>query len=286
MSTVATFIEDIIDRIPENKANRIFTALNKAMKVIAKRLYLFESNLVKAELSIPVYAQVTKTAATIAFVSNKPDAADTITDSGSGFVTAGFKAGMAIETTLATNPGPYRITAVTAGTLTLDTAHTLTTQASGTSYTITSRDDIGYLPADFWGFFGKAKPYINGKDYPLNPLPSQDEKLNWYQSTGEPYFFELIGDWFVVTPPTSSDITVKGLYFQRPAALSSLEDTMPYQEIFDDVLQEYLVELLIMGTASGAAIQQQLMVGVDLVVAKREQKAPHSMPMAINWNEL
>lgn len=284
MSTVATFLEDVLHRIPEDQTQRIFPALNKALRIIAKRLYLFESDLVKEELSVPVYAEDAYTASTIAFVSNKPEAADTITDSASQFVTEGFQVDMAVETDYTTNPGPYRITAVAAGTLTLHADHSISAIAAGTSYTLTSRDDFGYLPSDFWGLFSDSKPYISGKTWPLLPLPTQDEKLNW-SSAGEPYWYEIIGDRLYLTPPTDSDVTVKGFYFKKPT-VSNFEDTMPYFELFDEILQEYLVEILTTGAGNGMSVQAQLMTGVDLVVAKRPRKGPNLMTQGINWNDL
>ena len=70
----------------------------------------------------------------IAFVDSDPD---TITDTGSGFVTAGFEAGMTIivEGT-SNNDGIYLVDTVAAGTLTLTTAMSLTVEAAGSSFTI------------------------------------------------------------------------------------------------------------------------------------------------------
>lgn len=280
MSTVAEFLELVLDRIPEDKANKVLPALNAALQVIAKRLYLFESDLVRGDLSVPVYASVDYTALTIAFVSGLPEAADTITDSAAQFVIEGFEAGMPVTTSFTTNPGPYRITAVAEGTLTLDTDSNLTAQAAAASYTLTSLAGYGYLPSDFWGFFGQAKPYVDGKTWPLLPLPSQDEEISW-GSSGESIYYELEGDKIRVIPPTASDITIKGKYFKRPAKLTKGEDTMPWFELFDDVLREYLVEIMNVGTASGATAQAQLMLGVDLVVAKRPRRVANQN---IDWN--
>lgn len=282
MATVAEFLELVLDRIPEDKANKLLPALNAALQVIAKRLYLFESDLVRGDLNVNVYAAVEYAADTLAFVSGLPEAADTITDSASGFVTEGFEADMPITTSFTTNPGPYRITAVAAGTLTLATDSLVTTQAAGTAYTLTSLAGYGYLPSDFWGFFGQAKPYIDGKTWPLLPLPSQDEEIAW-GSSGEPIYYDLEGDKIRVVPPTASDITIRGKYFKRPAKITKGEDTMPYFELFDDVLREYLVEIMNLGTASGVNAQAQLVLGVDLVVGKRPRRVANPN---IDWNNL
>ena len=75
-------------------------------------------------------------AITIAFNDNDP-AADTITDSGNGLVEAGFDAGMHITVDGSTsNDGTYLIDSIVAGTITLDSADTLTDEAAGDTVTI------------------------------------------------------------------------------------------------------------------------------------------------------
>lgn len=75
-------------------------------------------------------------AATIAFVDSNPD---TITDSGSGFVAAGFKAGDTIRVSgSGSNDGVYTINTVAAGTLTLIAGDSLVAEVAGASVTITS----------------------------------------------------------------------------------------------------------------------------------------------------
>jgi hypothetical protein len=76
------------------------------------------------------------TADTIAFVDGDP-AADTITDSANGFVTAGFAAGqvLIVEGTV-NNDGIYIIDSVAAGTITLTAAGALAAEGSGTDFTL------------------------------------------------------------------------------------------------------------------------------------------------------
>lgn len=83
-------------------------------------------------------AAATKTATTIAFVNSNPD---TITDSGNGFVTAGFEVGDQITVTGAAQAGnnsTFTIATVAAGTLTLTGGASLTAESAGNSITITS----------------------------------------------------------------------------------------------------------------------------------------------------
>jgi len=76
------------------------------------------------------------TASTISFTHNA-ESADTISDSGNGFVTAGFVEGDKITITGdSENNGDYTIDSVVAGTITLISTDTLTTEAVGDSVTI------------------------------------------------------------------------------------------------------------------------------------------------------
>lgn len=80
----------------------------------------------------------TITATTIAFVDSNPD---TITDSGNGFVTAGFRAGQTIVVTgSASNNSSFTLVTVAAGTLTLDAADALVVEAAGATVTIVTEN--------------------------------------------------------------------------------------------------------------------------------------------------
>lgn len=76
------------------------------------------------------------TAATIAFHDNSPSA-DTITDSGSGFITAGFEDGDKITVTGTTNNNDtYTIDTAAAGTITLIAGDSLTNESAGTAFSL------------------------------------------------------------------------------------------------------------------------------------------------------
>lgn len=84
----------------------------------------------------PEQLTVKRRAATIAFVDNAASA-DTITDSASGFLTAGFQAGDQITVSgSASNDGSYTIASVVAGTITLLARNSLTTEAAGATVKI------------------------------------------------------------------------------------------------------------------------------------------------------
>src|SRR3990167_6604314 len=80
----------------------------------------------------PEQLLIKRRATTIAFSENDPDA-DTITDSGNGFLVAGFQAGdqITVVSTSGANDGTYIVNTVAAGTLTLRPADDLTTETAG-----------------------------------------------------------------------------------------------------------------------------------------------------------
>ncbi len=288
MSTVDSLLVDVLGRIDENDAHRLIPALNRAIRTIAKRLYVHQSDIVKGSLSVGVYAEDVYTAATVAFVNGGEGVSDTITDSASQLVIEGFVANMPIVTTHTTNLGPFKIASVAAGTITLASTETLTTQSAGASYTITSQDDFGYLPSDFWGLMDR--PYISGKTWELLPLPSQDVKIQ-YTSAGVSRYYEVRNNRLYVIPATSSDITIYGDYFKKPTEITSVADTIPFDELFDDAIGEWLVKIMAKGlqfdTADAAVLMHQMMVdAVDLVLVHRPKKAPPQMPGGIDWNTL
>jgi len=92
----------------------------------------------KAEIIFGLSGFATKTATTIAFHENTP-LADTITDSGAGFVMGGFKAGMVINIDNSNGNGNDKdvtIASVTAGTITLISTDDLTDEGVGANVTL------------------------------------------------------------------------------------------------------------------------------------------------------
>src|SRR3990167_1254008 len=88
--------------------------------------------------STPEQLAVKRRATTIAFVENSADA-DTITDSGNGFLVAGFQPGdqITVSSTSGVNDGTYVIGSVVAGTITLLARNDITTETAGAAGTVT-----------------------------------------------------------------------------------------------------------------------------------------------------
>lgn len=164
---------------------------------------------------------VTITASTIAFVDSDPD---TITDSGSGFVTAGFAAGMTIIVSGAGESGNngtfHNITTVAAGTTTLASSDELTAESLGESVTIKSASVA--LPSDY----NRGLSFVSSV--------SQDQRLNLYSSfhkllrkypllneAGDVERVAVRGDYLYYQPIPSTAEALTLHYFRDPTAMSA-----------------------------------------------------------------
>lgn len=262
MSTVASLLDACIDRIKPDRQRMFFPALNTALRTIARRLYSQRSDLVIGELDADAWAKATFNPAT-----------DT------SFIDQGFVAGMYVETTSTSNPGPFKVLSVSATVLT--TAEPLVDEDGTSAIVITSVDRFTGLPADFLGLIDK--PHIDGYRYSLLPIPNASTKLQ-YQNASTPQYYEVVGDRLYLYPPAASTITIKGQYWRKETAVSQLSDTLPYHELFDDVIAEYLVNHCNDGMADTR--NDRLIQSVDLVAAARGHRAPVEMPDGVPWDLL
>jgi hypothetical protein len=135
------------------------------------------------------------TETTIAFVDSNPD---TITDSGNGFVTAGFKAGDLITVSGSTsNDGNYTIDTggVAAGTLTLIAGDTLSAEAAGDSVTIRTALP-GQLVAGFYGWtFNEIIDVVEVTDFVDGASGFKKYITGLKDWTGEAAGYWLTDDW-------------------------------------------------------------------------------------------
>jgi len=106
--------------------------------------------------------------------------------------------------------------------------------------TITADSSSLTLPTDFWGLIGA--PYIEDDLSVLKPIPNEEEKLSNTENTN-PVFYEIIGQTCYLYPGSSSAETLKGGYWTRPTKITSPLDTMPFAELFDDVIEDALLEV-------------------------------------------
>lgn len=287
VTIVADLVDEIQMRIPEGRIPTFFPSLNRAIGMLAKRLYMLESDLIVGELAVNIYAKVTYEAETIAFVNGINATADSITDSASQFLASGFLPGMPIISDSVGNRGPFRIVAASEGTLLLHELDSVT-EKDAALCTLSSIDYAGYLPADFWGFV--EKPYTVGYSWNLLPLPNQQAKLAYLTSsgmaTGTPSYYALKGDRMEIYPATGSNIVIGGSYFKKPAKLTHMDDIVPFHGLFDDVLIEYLM-MTLDGKLSVAYAELRGMLtdAVDVIVPKRQKRAAQSIS-GIDWNRV
>lgn len=279
---LADLIDEIGPRIPDGKIPNLIPVVNRAISILAKHLYILESDIIKGEMAMDLFAEVTYTASTISFVSGGDAGADTIIDTAGQFVIEGFKAGMPIYSNCVGNTGVVKIDSVTAGTITLRSTDKVTTAASGSSVTLTSVDNYGYLPDDFGGFI--SKPNIHDTALTLPGLPNQSTELSLIMSSpGTPQYSKLMGDRLKVYPGTDTDIVIEGDYWRKPAKLISMDDYIPFYGLFDDAIMDYIMAVLQSGPAGTVELAPMLTSAVDLIDAKREKRAPKRIDGRIDW---
>jgi hypothetical protein len=286
---IGTKLSELIDemggRLPNDKIPNLIPVVNRAVAILAKRLYIHKSDLIKDDLAIAIAAEVTYTASTISFVSGGDASADSIVDTAGQFVVEGFVAGMAIFSDCAGNTGNFKIDSVTSNVITLILTDKVTVTAAGSAVTLTSRANFGYLPDDFFGFL--SEPNIDGYTNTLPQIPNRAEELTWaLAGAGLPQYHKLMGDKLYVYPATSSDITIGGEYFKKVTKLTSMDDYVPFAGLFDDVIQDYIIAILGGGPAATVGLAGMLGTAVDLIVAKREIKTIQKMPGGIDYNNL
>jgi hypothetical protein len=164
------------------------------------------------------WSTVTYTAATITFNDANPD---TITDSASGF--GDFQDGQQILVSgSSSNDGTYTVSTAVAGTLTLQSADTLTAEAAGESVTIIP---ITYpVPSDW----GRAIDLVNVTDNMVlteDVMRAFDEDDPDMDSTGTVTHFALNGSFYRLHQIPASATVIRERYWKLPTALAANADT-------------------------------------------------------------
>ena len=150
-------------------------------------------------------------------------------------------------------------------------------------------DTSGDLPADFWGLWGgKSYPYLSGQTWHLRPMPSLAVKLSYGTSNGIPQYYEIKGMKIYITPSAGTDYTIVGDYFVKPTKLTATTDTVPYNELFDDAIADYM-KLYFSNPPGGVTnVPQNWLDKIDLAAGMRGKKAPYHINspgsgMGISW---
>ena len=159
--------------------------------------------------------KATYTADTISFNSDS----DEISDTDSGFITAGFKVGMIIQASGTTNNNntDYLIKSITASTIAVDSdKNGVTTEVAGSDFTLTQMDDIWMIRT--------IQRNVDDKSAKEIEILELDEKYlfgNVGDTEATPMQAMLIEDeiYFVNTPSTDTTDYAKA-WFVRPEAFN------------------------------------------------------------------
>jgi len=149
------------------------------------------------------------------------------------------------------------------------------------SVTVTADSSSASLPSDYWGLV--EKPYVSTDTYPLQPVPNQETKLN-YTDNSIPIYYEVLGSTIHLIPGTSSEVTINGQYWARPTELTAPGDTMPYNELFDDAIQEILLREI--KGEDIQIVQSFINKSVDEIVPYTDKVAPRTVQDGFNYNGL
>ncbi len=145
------------------------------------------------------------------------------------------------------------------------------------SVNVTAGASSGDLPSDFWGLMGR--PYIEGQTDILVPVPDRETELQYTQPS-IPQWYRLTNLFAIKLIPGSSVAAVlKGDYFQRPAKITGPTSVIPYNELFDNAIEETLIHFHGTGNTTGNPNDVQMLESflhpmVDAVSGTIEKAAP------------
>jgi hypothetical protein len=115
---------------------------------------------------------------------------------------------------------------------------------------------------------------------PVGKTPSSYEIQS--QAVGTPKYFELKGTVLHIYPCDDEELIIYGDYFAKPTELDDTTDTMPYSELFDDVIEEYVVKIVRSGFSGADKKSDPKLLryftwkAVDEILATRSQIYPRS----------
>lgn len=278
-STVADLLKIMRFRVDYN--TDLYPFINQAIRLIAKRLYWFDSGLLKTPLLVEVAGNATYSADTISFDASTR----TIGDTANGIVTAGLLAGCYFTTDSTLNPGPFHSKTVVAGGITVYGDEDLVDEAAGSTITLTMAIPYTDLPTDFWGLCeGKEDDLVVRSTRRKLTALRDRTTAKLYEAPGMSVSYEVLQRRLYLYPPSESPITVEGRYFAEPTKLTALTDTIPFYSMFDDAIIEFTI-----AAYKGEALkvlQGMIYDAVDVVIAKYDKSRPDDMEEAVKWDQM
>lgn len=249
MSTVANLLSNVQPRIGSPPS--LYWAINHAIRTVAKRLFILESDIIKSSMVLEFGVEEDSKLITSTYsdfwglagrpylngekdplepaksndhLAYKPEVHDSnqgslsyssneFTDDGQDF--SDYTEGNYIYKLVVTNDDSTESWGYIGGTDGDTTAQV---------YQDRSCDTAGW----------------NGTD-PSGKTPSSYEVQT--QAIGKPRLFELKGNTLHIYPCDEDEWIVYGDYFAKPTELTSTTDTIPFKELFDDVIEEHVVKI-------------------------------------------
>lgn len=291
MSTVQNIIDNIQPRIGDYKD--LYWAINHAIRTIAKRLFILESDLIKTKFKL-----------TYAIEESYKNIATTYSDFW-GLAGRPYQNGKSNYLV----PVPDESTILVykpevhdddQGNLSYDSNDFVDDDQDFSDYTegnyvykliVTNSDGTiswGYIGGYATGDVTKANIYQD-RDYdtagwlgtsPSGKTPSSYEVQT--QAIGPPKYFELKGTILHIYPCDDEELIIYGDHFAKPTALDDTTDTIPYNELFDDIIEEYIVKIVRSGftgvdeKSDPTLLQYFTWNAVDEILATRSQIYPRS----------
>jgi len=291
MSTVSDIISHISPRIGTYPADQLYWAINHAVRTVSKRLFILESDIIKTDFSL-TYAveEDSKNIATSytsfwglagrPYQNGKGDPLSAVPDN---------------SKILRYKPGIHDDNQ---GNLSYSTNDFIDDGQDFSDYTegnyiyklvVTNSDDTVS-----WGYIGgtdgvTTAQLYQDRDYdtagwngtsPSGKTPSSYEVQT--QVIGEPKYFELKNTTLHIYPCYDEEVIIKGDYFAKPTELSSTSGIIPYNELFDDVIEEHVVKIKRSGFTGAdkksdpGLLQYFTWQAVDEILAIRSQTHPRS----------
>lgn len=112
----------------------------------------------------------------------------------------------------------------------------------GTALSLTVGLNEVALPTDF---LAEEYFYVSTRTTPLKKLDGELGLMLYVGDTskGEPVSYLIRGSTLIVKPIADATYSIMPLYWYIPARITKMTDTVPFSEIFDDPLREFIVAL-------------------------------------------
>jgi hypothetical protein len=118
------------------------------------------------------------------------------------------------------------------------------------------------LPTDF---LAEDYFYVSTRTTPLKKLDGELELMKYIGDTsrGEPVNYLIRGSTLIVKPIADATYSIIPLYWYIPTKISKMVDILPFNEIFDDPIREFIVALAMNRDEYSIEIQNALLMDLE-----------------------